>query len=141
MIDTILDIAQSLASVMEEETGALDRRGRYPDHAEMVAAKRRLVAQMEAEIVRLNRETPSWLTDLDQEQDTALTGAMATLRDAAISNARVVDRHLALSNDLIDAVAAEAKRLTGNGGCSYLGTGSIMQRDGGTSPISVNTRL
>ena len=31
--------------------------------AEMVAAKRRLVAQMEAEIVRLNRETPNWLRD------------------------------------------------------------------------------
>jgi len=141
MIDTILDTARSLASVMEEETGALDARGRYPDHAEMVAAKRRLVAQMEAEIVRLNRETPNWVRDLDEEQDAALTEAMGILRDVAIANARVVDRQLALSNDLIDAVAAEAKRLTGNGGRSYLGTGSIMLRNGGTSPISVNTRL
>ena len=140
MIDTILDIAQSLASVMAEETGALNQRGRYADHAEMVAAKRRLVAQMEAEIVRLNREAPSWLTDLDEQQDAALTEAMATLRDAAISNASVVDRHLALSNDLIDAVASEAKRLTGNAGCSYRDTGSMTWRQG-TSPISVNTSL
>ncbi len=140
MIDTILDISQSLSSVMAEETGALDQRGRYADHAEMVGAKRRLVAQMEAEIVRLNREAPNWLRDLDEEQDAALTEAMGTLRDAAISNARVVDRHLSLSNDLIDAVAAEARRLTGNAGCSYRDTGSMMWRDG-TSPISVNTRL
>ena len=49
MIDVILDKAQSLASVMTEETAALNQRGRYADHAEMVAAKRRLVAQMEAD--------------------------------------------------------------------------------------------
>ena len=140
MIDVILDKAQSLASVMTEETAALNQRGRYADHAEMVAAKRRLVAQMEAEIVRLNRETPNWLRDLDADQDAALTDAMGTLRDAAASNATVVKRQLALSNDLIEAVAGEAKRLTGNGECSYRDTGTMMLRDG-TSPISVNTRL
>ena len=70
----------------------------------------------------------------------ALTDAMGTLRDAAASNATVVKRQLALSNDLIEAVAGEAKRLTGNGGCSYRDTGTMMLRDG-TSPISVNTRL
>ena len=141
MIDTILDLARSLASLMTEETGALGERGRMADHEELVGAKRRLVAQLEAEIVRLNREAPSWMNELDEDQDAALSEAMATLRDAAISNASVVDRHLTLSNDLIDAVAAEARRLTGNAGCSYLGSGSIMLRDGGTSPISVNTRL
>lgn len=140
MIDTILDIAGSLASMMSEETVSLDERGGYVDHAEMVGAKRRLVAQMEAEIARLNREAPSWLQDLDEEQDAALSEAMATLRDAAASNATVVRRHLELSNDLIDAVASEAKRLTGNAGCSYRDTGSMTRRVG-TSPISVNTQL
>ncbi|GAB5349262.1 flagellar protein FlgN [Alteriqipengyuania sp. 357] len=140
MIDNMLDIAQSLASLMSEETGSLGERGRMDEHEEMVAAKRRLVAQLEAEIVRLNREVPGWVSDLNAEQDAALTEAMATLRDAAVSNATMVDRHLAMSNDIIDAIAAEAKRLTGNAGCSYLDTGSMMRRTG-SSPISVNTRL
>ena len=140
MIATIVDIAESLASMMSEETVSLDERGRYADHEEMVAAKRRLVAQMEAEIARLNREAPSWLQDLDEGQDAALSQAMATLRDAAASNAAVVKRHLELSNDMIDAIASEAKRLTGNSGCRYRDTGAMTRRNG-TSPISVNTRL
>ncbi|MBB3032482.1 flagellar protein FlgN [Alteriqipengyuania lutimaris] len=140
MIDSMLDTANSLASLMTEETDALGERGRLADHEELVAAKRRLVAQLEAEIVRLNREVPAWMDDLDEDQDAALSQAMATLRDAAISNVAVVDRQLTLSNDLIEAVAAEARRLTGNAGCSYLGSGSMMLREG-TSPISVNTQL
>lgn len=140
MIDTMLDIARSLATLMTEETDALGESGRLADHEELVGAKRRLVAQLETEIVRLNREAPSWMEALDEEQDAALSEAMATLRDAAISNVTIVDRQLTLSNELIGAVAAEARRLTGNAGCSYLGTGSMMRRDG-TSPITVNTRL
>lgn len=140
MIENMLDISRSLASLMEEETGALGQGGRCRDHAEMVSAKRRLVAQLEAEIVRLNREVPDWMNDLDQDQDASLTEAMATLRNAAATNASMVDRHLALSNDLIGAVTAEARRLTGNSGLSYRDTGSMMQR-AGTSPISVNTSL
>lgn len=140
MIDTILDAARSIASLMDEETEALGQRGRLADHAELVAAKRRLVAQMEAEIVRLNRETPNWLRDLDAEQDAALTEAMGTLQAAAMSNATMVRRQRDLSNDLIDAVAAEAKRLTGNSSCSYRDTGSVTWRQD-SSPISVNTSL
>ena len=65
---------------------------------------------------------------------------IATLREAAAFNATVVKRQLALSNDLIEAVAGEAKRLTGNAGCSYRDTGSMAWR-AGSSPISVNTSL
>ncbi len=140
MIDNLLDTARSLTSLMGEETGALGAPGRMANHEELVAAKRRLVAQLEAEIVRLNREVPGWMNDLEEEEGAALSEAMETLRDAAISNVAIVDRQLSLSNDLIDAVAAEARRLTGNSGRSYLGTGSMMQREG-TSPISINTRL
>ena len=140
MIEKMLDIARSLAALMAEETVSLGDRAWLADHEEMVAAKRRLVAQLEAEIARLNREAPNWMTQLNETEDAALTDAMAILRDAAISNASMVDRHLTLSNDIIDSIAAEAKRLTGNAGCSYLDTGTMMLRDG-TSPISVNTRL
>ena len=140
MIDTMLDFARSLTTLMAEETDELLGRGQCADHAETVAAKRRLVAQLDTEIARLNRETPDWRQHLDQQVNLALGEAMATLRDAAAANAAVVDRHLSLSNEIIDAVAAEARRLTGNRGYSYRDTGTIMQRSG-SSPISVNTRL
>lgn len=140
MIDTMLDFARSLTTLMAEETDELLGRGQCADHAETVAAKRRLVAQLDTEIARLNRETPDWRQHLDQKVNLALGEAMATLRDAAAANAAVVDRHLSLSNEIIDAVAAEARRLTGNRGYSYRDTGTIMQRSG-SSPISVNTRL
>lgn len=140
MIDTMLDIARSLAMIMAEETEELSGRGQCADHAETVAAKRRLVAQLDTEIARLNREMPDWRQRSSEEENAALSEAMATLRDAAASNLAVVERHLSLSNEMIDAVAAEARRLTGNRGLSYRDTGAIMQRSG-TSPISVNTRL
>lgn len=142
MIETMLDHARSLASLMEEETGELARKGRCGDHEELVAAKRRLAAQLEAEIARLNRERGDWAQQLDAEDSEALQQALATLRDAAAANANIVGRHLTLSTDMMDAVAAEAKRLTGNGGNGYQQCGAMFERRGGAaSPISINTRL
>ena len=140
MIDTMLDIARSLTTLMAEESEQLSVRGQCADHVETVGAKRRLVAQLNTEVARLNREKPDWAQHASEQDNAALSEAMATLRDAAAHNVAVVDRHLSLSNEMIDAVAAEARRLTGNRGWSYRDTGMIMQRSG-TSPISVNTRL
>ncbi|MBR0550942.1 hypothetical protein [Stakelama marina] len=140
MIEEMLDTARSLAALMEEESNELTGRGRHTDHAEIAAAKTRLVARLETEVARLNRESADWVTKLDEADSTALSDAMAALRDAAIVNAGVLDRQLSLSNEMIDAVSAEAKRLTGNRGLSYQATGALFARDG-SSPISVNTRL
>lgn len=140
MIEDMLDAARSLASLMKEESSELDSRGRHPDHAEIAAAKTRLVARLEKEIARLNRECPGWAVDLDKDDNDALTEAMAALQEAAFINAGVLDRQLSLSNDMIDAVSAEAKRLTGNRGISYQASGAIYARDG-SSPISVNAQL
>lgn len=140
MIDGMIETARSLAALMEEESDELTQRGRHPDHAEIAAAKTRLVASLEAEIARLNRETPGWAEKLDESESGALSEAMAALRDTATVNAKVLDRQLSLSNELIEAVSAEAKRLTGNRGLSYQATGVLSSRDQ-SSPISVNTRL
>lgn len=140
MIETLLDASVSLTRLMCDESDALVQLGRCSEHEQIVAAKRRLVGQMEGEIARLNRENPDWLQQLDEDAAIALRTATADLREAAQNNARIVDRQLSLSNDMIAAVAGEARRLTGSGGLSYRETGTITQRDG-TSPISVNTRL
>ena len=140
MIDSLLDAAQSLTSLMAEEDHALSTRGRCVDHAETVAAKRRVAAMLEAEIARLNRIDTNWMARLEEDDQTTLREAMAALSQAALANYQVLERHLSLSSEMMDAVTAEAKRLTGNRGCSYQINGALVQRDG-SSPISVNTRL
>lgn len=142
MIETMLDNACSLTKLMEEETAELTRKGRCGDHQELVSAKRRLAAQLEAEMVRLRREHGDWAQQLQGEDRDALRQALAELRDAAAVNARVVERQLSLSAEMMDAVSAEAKRLTGNGSHSYQQSGTIKeQRRSAVTPISINTRL
>lgn len=140
MIESLLDIAGSLSRLMHEEGRALAEHGRCSEHEEIVAAKRRLVGLMDGEIARLNREAPDWLQRLDEDASMALRTAVGELSEAASGNARIVERQLSLSSEMIAAVAAEARRLSGNRGFSYLETGDMMLREG-TSPISINTSL
>lgn len=140
MIESLLDISGSLSRLMHEEGSALLQHGRCAEHEQIVAAKRRLVGLLDGEIARLNRENPDWLEQLDEDAAAALRTAVGDLSEAASSNARIVDRQLSLSSEMIAAVAAEARRLSGNRGFSYLETGGMMLREG-TSPISINTQL
>ena len=140
MIENILDVSASLTRLMGDEDAALLNIGRCAEHEQIVAAKRRLAGQLDGEIARLNREQPDWLQQLDEDAGAALRASVADLREAAAANARIVERQLSLSNDMIAAVAEEARRLSGNRGFSYQETGAMTHRDG-TSPISVNTRL
>lgn len=140
MIEDVLDVSGSLTRLMRDESAALLEQGRCAEHAQIVAAKRRLSGQLDGEIARLNRVMPDWLQQLGDDAGAALRSAIADLREAAAANARIVERQLSLSNEMIAAVADEARRLSGNQGFSYQETGTMMHRDG-TSPISVNTRL
>lgn len=140
MIENMLDVSGSLTRLMRDEGAALLEHGRCAEHAEIVAAKRRLAGQLDGEIARLNREMPDWLQQLGEDARVALHAAVADLGEAAAANARIVERQLSLSNDMIAAVAEEARRLSGNRGSSYQESGAMAHRVG-TSPISVNTRL
>ncbi len=140
MIAKFLDTANSLVALMRDETHDLEAAGQHPDHDEIAAAKMRLVATLETEVSRLNREEPEWLSKLGENDRSTLSEAMGVLRDTAENNQVILKRHLDLSTQLIDAVSYEAKRVTGNGGISYQSSGAIAPHDK-SSPISVNTRL
>ena len=63
--EDLADIVQSLTAIVEEETGRLLAPGRHADMREMAEAKARLVASLEAQNVRLTRERPDWMAELD----------------------------------------------------------------------------
>ena len=138
--EDLADIVASLTAIVEEETGRLLSPGRHADMREMADAKARLVAGLEAQNVRLTRERPKWMAELDAPERTRLAVLVRALSEASILNARVLQRHIDLSTDMMAAVAAEAQRLTGARGATY-GAGGMLARSDQATPISLNARL
>ena len=140
MTDEILDHVVSLTQILEEETSKLTAPGRHADLREIVAAKSRLVGMVEHETVKLNRERPNWLAELPVEQRAELAEAMGRLRDASVSNAAILERQIALSAEMMAAVATEVQRLTGTSNATYGAQGALFRNDQAT-PIALNTSL
>ena len=136
----ILDTVLSLTALMEEESDRLTMPGLHRDLGECSAAKVRLVGLLDQEMARRNRENPDWLRELEPEARQQLCAAIATLLDTATVNADVISRQIALSAEMIGAVAAEVQRLTGTTSATYGAHGGMSQTAQAT-PISLNTRL
>ena len=62
MIAALLDIARSLAQIMDDETAQLAQTARLGDHAALGQAKQVLAGQLEAEFVKLDALGPDWPT-------------------------------------------------------------------------------
>lgn len=140
MIDDLMDTILSLTALMEEESDNLAKPGIHPALAECSTAKSLLVGQLDQQMARRNREMPGWLLQLDPENRTRLCAAIASLLDAATVNADVLRRNIALSTEMIGAVAAEVQRVTGTKSATYGAHGGMFQATQAT-PISLNTRL
>lgn len=140
MAAEIVDIVRSLTLIMEEETERLRGLDRGGVLAEMAAAKARLVGLLEARSAALARHNPNWLDEMEPEPRAELIAALAGLKAASGPNADMLERHIALSLDLIGAVAAEAKRLSGGRSAVYGRSGGLSKLDL-AAPISVNSKL
>lgn len=140
MAAEIIDLMRSLTNIMDDETLSLAEPGRTSGVAELAAAKGRLVAQLETELVRLRRETPDWLELIAPEVRAQLAEASAALRDASTVNARALERQIELSVEMMAAIAAEAQRVTGKRSASYGANGALAGMSLPT-PISINARL
>jgi hypothetical protein len=136
----ILDTVLSLTALMEEESDRLTKPGLHRDLEECSAAKVRLVGLLDQEMARRNRENPDWLRELEPELRQRLCAAIAALLDTASVNADVISRQIALSAEMISAVAAEVQRLTGTTRATYGADGGMSQTAQAT-PIALNTRL
>jgi len=140
MASEFIDTIVSLTAIMEEETARLLSPTRHRDFAEMAAAKIKLVAALETMTATHERTRPDWLTALDDETRETLSAAIRHLGAAAQVNARVLERQIDLSTEMMGAVATEARRLSGMRSAIY-GASGIVSRTEVATPISVNATL
>ncbi|RJF85707.1 flagellar biosynthesis protein FlgN [Sphingomonas cavernae] len=138
MASNVIDVMASLTLIMNEETDRLRGHERALDLAELATAKVRLVGVLETELARVNREQPGWTEALDDEERDALASALIALGDASTANAAILERQIDLSAEMMGAVAAEAKRLSGSRTSTYGARGDLSHMDLAT-PISVNS--
>jgi flagellar biosynthesis/type III secretory pathway chaperone len=137
MASEVIAIMTSLSAVMREETGRLQSNERALDLAELAAAKARLVGTLEERLARLGRQESEWAAQMDEPTREAFAEALGELRAASMVNAALLERQIELSADLMSAISAEAKRLTGNRAYAYGATG-VLARTDLTTPISLN---
>lgn len=140
MDSEFIDIVTSLTAIMEEETARLLAPGRHADFAEMAAAKIKLIAAIELKTSEHDRTRAEWLSTLDDEMRDSLTNAIRDLGTASEANARVLERQIDLSTEMMEAVATEARRLSGMRGAIY-GASGMLYRTELATPISVNASL
>ncbi len=140
MANELIDTIHSLVTLMREETDTLRSGGSAAQVEEIAAAKLRLTASLEAQIAQAERERPDWRSRLGELDQAALRDATDALRRVAAENAEVLKRQITLSREILDAIAAEAKRLSGTRSQTYCARGEVFRVDAST-PISVNTSL
>ena len=136
----LLDLVQSLTLLIGEESDLLARPGGYRRIGELATAKGRVVAALETRLARNDRETPGWQATLDPDTRTALATASEALMQAARANAVVLERQIALSDELLAAIAQEAQRRTGATATAY-GAGGLLWNTEQAAPIAINTSL
>jgi flagellar biosynthesis/type III secretory pathway chaperone len=140
MTEQLIEAMNSLTAIMEEESAKLARTPYLPELSEIANAKLRLTGRIEAEVARLKRENDNWLQDADEETRGKLADASRALRDASSVNARILERQIEISVDMMAAIAAEAQRATGSRSATYGATGGMGGMNA-PAPISVNARL
>lgn len=136
----LIDLMLSLYHVIEEENQILVAARHLNTLSELVSAKTRLVGQLDAEVARLQRETPDWMEQIDEAMRLQLSDAAGSLRNASIANARLLERQIEFSVDLMGAIAAEAQRVTGKRNAIYGAHGGMALTEL-PAPISINARL
>lgn len=140
MAAELIDLVRSLTAIMEEETARLRSTHRSPDLVELALAKAKLVTSLDAATSRLDRGNSEWLAALEPEMRDDLIEALRALKDASAPNQAALERQIELSTELLAAVAAEAKRLSGNRHMVYGAAGGLSQIELAT-PISINSQF
>ena len=139
MASELIDIIRSLTAIMREETMRLQKPGRFADLGELAGAKTRLVAALDAKSAELARRDPDWLDALDSDVREPLMDALADMKDASGPNQAALKRQIELSMEMMAAIAAEAKRVTGARHAVYGAAGGLSKLEL-PAPISVNSQ-
>ncbi len=140
MASNLVDPIRSLTAIMLEETEKLQSPGRSPELAELAVAKQRLVAILDTRTAQLTRQDAAWLEALPEETREELMQALSELKDASASNAVVLERHIQLTLEMMSAITAEARRISGARHAVYGSAGGLSRIELAT-PISVNSQF
>jgi flagellar biosynthesis/type III secretory pathway chaperone len=138
MVNELIDLVKSLAALMREETELLRAGARFGGIHEIAAAKARLVGSLEARSAEMDRADGNWLEALEENARERLIEALRELKDASGPNAEALSRQIELTTEMMAAVTAEAKRLTGTRHSVYGARGNLSRIDLPT-PISHNS--
>ena len=138
MTEALREVIGSLVAVMRDET-ALLQVGRSAEVRELAAAKLKLTARLEKLVAEAGREDANWRERM-LEADSGLAAMVRELQVAAAENGRMLQRRIELSRELLDAIAAEAKRLGGTRSETYAATGGVRRTEL-PAPISINASL
>lgn len=139
MNEVLVETMRSLTGLMREESGLLTQ-GRRHEIAELAAAKLRLTAQLEKQVAAAERQDPDWQQRLGGKERDEFVAAVQAMQEEAAENGRRILRQIELSRELMEAIAAEAKRLGGTRSEVY-GSAGAVQRSELPAPISINARL
>ena len=136
----MLELIGSLTLVIQEETERLEAGERASDLAALAAAKARLVSSLEVMSARAERKHPGWIERLGDEARQNLADTVSMLKEVSLRNAYVLERQISLSQEMMDAVAAELRRLTGKSISTYDELGELARTET-PAPISINTQF
>ena len=139
MASELIDLVRSLSALMREETALLQTPARFGGIGEIAGAKARLVGLLDARSTELARVDADWMEALEPELKAELLDALAGLKEASGPNADALARQIELSMEMMAAVAAEAKRLSGTRHTVYGAAGGLSRIELPT-PISLNSQ-
>jgi hypothetical protein len=138
--EPLLAMAAGLETIIRRETEVLERPGQPEGLAALADAKARHTEKLEAAVAARRRQHPEWPGSLPLEERQALAEGFANLNAASEANGIVIERRMRLSAGILDAIAAEAQRLSGRRTRTYSSGGTCTDTRRAT-PISVNTSL
>jgi flagellar biosynthesis/type III secretory pathway chaperone len=138
MVSDLIDLVRSLATLMREETQLLQTPARFGGIQEIATAKARLVGNLDATSAELGRRDANWLEALEGSDREDLLAALGELKEASGPNAEALSRQIDLSVEMLAAVTAEAKRLSGSRHSVYSARGGLSRIELPT-PISHNS--
>jgi flagellar biosynthesis/type III secretory pathway chaperone len=137
---TLLAMAEGLERIILRETEVLERPGLPQGLAALADAKARHAEKLEAAVAARRRQDSGWPASLPVEERQALAEGFRRLNAASEANGIVIERRMRLSAGLLEAIAAEAQRLSGRRSRTYSNGGACTDTRQAT-PISVNTSI
>jgi len=130
----------SLDLILDEENARLGMPGFDLVPRELVAAKMRVVGVIEAAQVRLVAARSAGAAIPDAEGCAATAAMLERTMQKLATNAALLERRIALCDDLMGAITDEAKRLSGGRSMVYRATGALSHAEQPT-PIAINNSL